>query len=66
VHQERVVDVLLNDVSSVLLGGAVHNSFDLVHGFTDLDSVATIRVLARLDDPRVLGHTILALDLSQS
>jgi len=55
VDQKRVVDVLLNDASSLsVLSRVDDNVFYFSKIFCNLDALTSICVLARLDDPDVL------------
>ena len=65
VHQQGVVNVLLDDESPVSFFAhwAPYNLLDFAQSLDHSDTLATIRILAWLDDPRVLRDTELALDL---
>jgi len=52
--EERVMDVFLDDARpSPRLGTVFNNASDLVFVLRNLDSYASVRVLAWLDDPDV-------------
>ena len=65
VHKQRIVNVLLDDESAiaVFLARTSNYLLDFSQGFYDLDALATIGVLARLDNPGVLRCSELSLDL---
>lgn len=54
-HQQRLVDVPLNDGSSipVSLGDLLNYTFNLAQFVSHLDTAAPVRIFPRLDDPDV-------------
>jgi len=55
VDEKRVMDILLNDTSSLsVLGGVDDDVLDFSKILCNLDALTSICVLARLDDPDVL------------
>ena len=68
VDKQRVVDVLLNNEGavSIFLIGSANDRFDFLNSLDDRDSLASVRVLTRLDDPCVLRCPVLFPDLLDS
>ena len=65
VHEERVVDILLNDESSFAIFSC-RPPDDLLHisdSLNDGDALASISILARFDDPSVLSCPVLFMNL---
>ena len=65
VHEERVVDILLNDESSFAIFSC-RPPDDLLHisdCFYDGDALASISILTRFDDPSVLSCPVLFMNL---
>ena len=55
-HEQRIVDVLLDDACSAAIGRRLlHNLLDLVVFARHLNTMTSVCVLAGLDDPDVLG-----------
>jgi hypothetical protein len=56
--EQRLLDVLLDDVGAAVAVhvGVLHQGLDVVDVSADLDAAPTIRVLARLDDPKGLAE----------
>ena len=62
--QERLLDVLLyNIASSIAINISVlHQAFDMLKIFTDLNATASVCVLARLDDPQALSKLLKSIE----
>ena len=61
VHQQRVVNVLLNNECAIacIFRWTPNYRLDFFQRFDHCDASAAIRVLTRLDDPGILGSPIL-------
>lgn len=57
--KQRVVDVFLQNHSTITTGVGVSKASDLRELGLDLDASSTVRVLTRLDDPDVLAMLLL-------
>ena len=52
--QQWVVDVFLDDVGALLVG-LPDRVLHIFHGLDHCDTITSVRVLARLDDPNIFG-----------
>jgi hypothetical protein len=63
VDQERVVYVLLYDISALVFGSPANQVLDVPYVLDDVDTLTTVCVLARLDNPGLLRRLELSSDL---
>ena len=61
VHQQRVVNVFLDDVGTVLFICLSNDGLDIPERFDNSDPLASVCILTWLDDPGVLGGSVLPL-----
>ena len=55
-NEQWIVNVLLNDAGpAAIYGRLLYNSLDLIILLCNLNSMTSVGVLTRLDDPNVLG-----------
>ena len=64
-HQQRVVNVLLDyeGAVAIFLHRPPNDRLHLSYRFDNRDSLASVSVLARLNDPGVLGRPVLLANL---
>ena len=58
VDEKRVVDILLNDESTILFGGPSDNVLNFSHVLYDLNTLTAICILARFDYPSILRGSV--------
>lgn len=59
VYEERVVNVLLDDVGAFAFGRPSDDGLNLLHAFADFNAIASIRVFAWFYDPCVFRNPLL-------
>lgn len=64
-NQERFVNVFLNNIGSFgsFLLGFPYDIHDIIHRLCNLDSLSTVSVLSRLDDPVITKILIILLEV---
>lgn len=65
-YEQRIINVFLNDKSSIfgqwVIRCSLYDLLDLIHVGRHIDSIPSISVLSRFDDPYILMHPVLPLD----
>ena len=62
-QEQRVVNILLNDVGAASFVRVTNDLLDLLQTSADFDTIASVCILAGFDNPSILRHFGLSLNL---